>query len=64
MRLDITKASNYVVTVVLDGVSFFFAGMSNQVTRRPLRTTMLAMACAVVLGTLAWTATFPVRIKI
>ena len=63
VRLDIHRASNYVLTVVLYAVTSF-AGMRNQVTRRPLRITMVAMAGAVVLGALVWTATFPVSIKI
>ena len=63
VRIAVQRASNYVLTVVLYAVSFFFAGMSNHVTRRPLRIVMIAMACAVVLGTLAWTATFPVSIR-
>lgn len=64
VRAAIQRASNYVLTVVLYAVSFFFAGMSNQVTRRPLRIAMIAMACVVVLGTLVWTATFPVSLRI
>ena len=64
VRVAIQRASNYVLTVVLYAISFFFVGMSNQINRRPLRIALVAIACAVVLGTLAWTATFPVSIAI
>ena len=61
---DIQIASNYVLTVVLYAVALFFAGMSTKLTGRRLRTATLASGCAVFAATVAWTATFPISIRI
>ena len=64
VRLDIQRASNYVLTVVLYAVVLFFAGMSTRLQNRRLRWVMTLAGCAVLLGALAWIATFPVSVKV
>ena len=62
MRLDIQRASNYVLTVVLYAVVLFFAGMSTRMHNPRLRWVMTVAGCVVLLGTFAWIATFPVSL--
>ena len=62
--LDIQRAGNYVLTVVLYAVVLFFAGMSTRLHNRRLRWVMTLAGCAVLLGALAWIATFPVSVKV
>ena len=62
--LDIQRASNYVLTVVLYAVVLFFAGMSTKLRSRRLRAITVAAGCVVLLFTLAWIATFPVSVKV
>ena len=64
VRLDIQRASNYVLTVVLYAVVLFFAGMSTRLRDRRLRWVMTLTGCAVLLGALAWIATFPVSLAV
>ena len=64
VRLDIQRASNYVLTVVLYAVVLFFAGMSTRLQNRRLRWVMTLAGCAVLLGAVAWIATFPVSVKV
>ena len=64
VRVDIQRASNYVLTVVLYAVVLFFAGMSTRLQSRRLRWVMTLAGCAVLLGALAWIATFPVSVKV
>ena len=64
VRLDIQRASNYVLTVVLYAVVLFFAGMSTKLRSRRLRAITVAAGCVVLLFTLAWIATFPVSVKV
>ena len=62
--LDIQRSSNYVLTVVLYAVVLFFAGMSTRFSSRRLRWVMALAGCVVLLGALAWIATFPVSLKV
>ena len=62
--LDIQRSSNYVLTVVLYAVVLFFAGMSTRFSSRRLRWVMAFAGCVVLLGALAWIATFPVSLKV
>lgn len=62
VRIDIQRASNYVLTVVLYAVVLFFAGMSTKIVNRRLRVAMLVAGAVVLVGTLLWVATFPVSI--
>ena len=60
VRLDIQRASNYVLTVVLYAIVLFFAGVSTRIGSRRLRRVLTAAGCLVLAGTVAWIATFPV----
>jgi hypothetical protein len=64
VRLYIQRSSNYVLTVVLYAVVLFFAGMSTRLKDHRLRWVMTLAGCAVLLGDLAWIATFPVSLKV
>ena len=48
------------LTVVLYAVVLFFAGMSTRLKNRRLRWVMTLAGCVVLLGNIAWIATFPV----
>jgi hypothetical protein len=61
---NIQRASNYVLGVVLFSVALFFAGMSTKLTQPRLRVALLAIGCAVFLGTLVWIATSPVNLSV
>lgn len=64
VRLNIQRASNYVLTVVLYAVVLFFAGMSTRLRDRRLRWVMTLAGCAVLIGALVWIATFPVSLAV
>jgi hypothetical protein len=57
---DIDHANNYVLAVVLFSAALFFGGISTRLHRPRPRAAVLAIACAVLVGTLAWVATFPI----
>jgi hypothetical protein len=63
-RRNLQRASNYVLGVVLFASSLFFAGMSTKLTAPKLRVAMLAIGCAVFLGTVVWIATSPVSVAV
>ena len=60
---DIQRADDYVLGVVLFSAALFFVGISTRLGSPRQRATVLGVGCAVLLGTLAWTATFPVSIS-
>ena len=64
MRLDIQRASNYVLTVVLYAVVLFFAGVSTRLASRRLRWVLTVAGCLVLVGAIAWIATFPVSLQV
>jgi hypothetical protein len=64
VRRNIQRASNYVLAVVLFAVSLFFAGMSTRLQSPALRKVLLAVGCAVFLGTAIWLATFPISLAV
>ena len=64
VEVDIQRASNYVLSVVLYAVVLFFAGMSTKLGGRRARMTMVGIGYAVLLGTLVWVATFPVSLAV
>jgi len=64
VRLNIQRSSNYVLTVVLYAVVLFFAGMSTRLRDRRLRWVMTIAGCLVLIGALAWLATFPVSVAV
>ena len=64
MRENIQRSSNYVLTVVLYAVALFFAGMSTRLQNMRLRWVLTTAGVVVLLGALAWVATFPVSIAV
>jgi hypothetical protein len=64
VRLDIQRASNYVLTVVLYAVVLFFAGVSTRIGDRRLRRLLAVAGCLVLVGAISWIATFPVSLQI
>jgi hypothetical protein len=64
VQRNIQRASNYVLGVVLFAVSLFFAGMSVKLRSPSLRKALLAVGCAIFLGTAVWIATFPVSLAV
>lgn len=61
---DIQRANDYVLGVVLFSAALFFVGISTRLQSSRPRAVVLGVGCAVLLGTLAWIATFPVSISI
>lgn len=64
VRIDIQRSSNYVLTVVLYAIVLFFAGMSTRLSNRRLRWVTTMAGTVVLLGALAWLATFPVSVAV
>jgi hypothetical protein len=64
VRLDIQRASNYVLTVVLYAVVLFFAGMSTRINNGRLRWVLAFAGCLVLIGAIAWIATFPISLAV
>ena len=56
---DIEHANNYVLAVVLFSAALFFGGISTRLQSPRPRAVLLGLGCAVLVGTLAWVATFP-----
>jgi hypothetical protein len=63
-RINVQRATNYVLGVVLFAATLFFAGMSARLRTRRLRMILLSFGIALFVGTVAWLATFPVSISI
>jgi hypothetical protein len=61
---DIEHANNHVLAVVLFSAALFFGGISTRLQSPRPRAVLLGLGCAVLVGTLAWVATFPVSISI
>jgi hypothetical protein len=64
VRLDIQRASNYVLTVVLYAIVLFFGGVSTRIGNRRLRWVLAGAGCIVLIGAIAWIATFPVSVDV
>jgi hypothetical protein len=64
VRRNVQRSANYVLGVVLFAVSLFFAGMSTKLRGAGTRKALLVVGCAVFISTLAWIATFPVRMSV
>ena len=64
VSVNIQRASNYVLSVVLFSVALFFAGMSTRLRMSHLRTVTIVIGCVVFFGTAVWLATFPVSISV
>lgn len=57
---DIERADLYVLSVVLFAAALFFAGMSTRLRAGRARVAVVALGCAIFLGTVVWLATLPV----
>ena len=64
VRIDIQRADNYVLAVVLFAASLFFAGISTKLHSRSSRVAILVLGYVMFLGTAIWIATFPVSVAI
>lgn len=64
VRVDIQRADNYVLAVVLFAVSLFFAGISTKLHQRSQRIAILGLGYAIFLGTAIWIATFPISVQV
>jgi hypothetical protein len=64
VRLDIQRADNYTLAVVLFAVTLFFAGISTKLRERSSRIVILALGYTIFLGTAVWIATFPVTVAV
>ena len=63
VKVDIQRADNYLLAVVLFAVSLFFAGISTRLHIRSARMIVLVTGWTIFLGTLVWIATFPVNVS-
>ena len=63
-RANVQRATNYVLAVVLFATALFFAGMSARFRSHRVRLALLSFGAAILLGTVAWIATFPVSISV
>ena len=64
VRQNIQRSSNYVLTVVLYAVVLFFAGMSTRLKNMRLRWVLTIAGSVVLIGAIAWVATFPVSLAV
>jgi len=64
VRVDVQRATNYVLAVVLFAATLFFAGMSSRMPSPRLRLALLVMGVAVFTGALIWIATSPVSLSV
>jgi len=62
--VNIQRASNYVLAVVLFASALFFAGMSTKLKGPRLRVVLLATGCVIFLATAAWIVTSPVSLSV
>lgn len=60
----IQRADNYTLAVVLFASALFFAGISTRMRSRGPRVVLLVLGYVLLLGTVAWLATFPVTISV
>jgi hypothetical protein len=60
----IQRADDYPLAVVLFASSLFFAGISTRLRSTTTRTVVLALGCALFLGSVIWIATFPVSLSV
>jgi hypothetical protein len=61
---NIQRATNYVLCVVLFSAALFFGGISTRILNPRTRAVIVGLGCVVLLGTLAWIATFPISLSI
>ena len=63
-RLNIQRADNYTLCLVLFSAALFFAGFSTRFQSLRIRTVTLALGWLVFVATLFWLATFPVSLAV
>lgn len=63
-RVDVQRATNYVLGVVLFASALFFAGMSSKLGTRRLQLILFSLGIAVFLLGVVWLATLPVSVAI
>ena len=63
-RVDIQRATNYVLGVVLFAGALFFAGISTKLVGGHARWAILGLGCVLFLGTLVWIATSPISVSV
>ena len=64
VRIDIQRADNYVLAVVLFASSLFFAGISTKLHSQRSQVAILALGYVLFIGTAIWIATFPVSLAV
>jgi hypothetical protein len=64
VKVDIQRADNYVLAVVLFATSLFFAGISTKLPTRGTRAAILGLGCVLFSATVVWIATFPVTVSV
>jgi hypothetical protein len=63
-RVNVQRATNYVLGVVLFASALFFAGMSSKLGTRRIQLIMLGMGVAVFLLGVGWLATQPISFSV
>ena len=63
-RLNIQRADNYTLCLVLFSAALFFAGFSTRFASNRTRAVMLGLGWLVFVGTVLWLATFPVSLAV
>jgi hypothetical protein len=63
-RLDLQRASNYVLGAVLFAVTLFFAGISTKLSGSWPRVVTLALGWTIFIGTVIWIAASPVSVSV
>jgi len=64
VRIDIQRADNYMLAVVLFASSLFFAGISTKLHSQRSQLAILSLGYVMFLGTAIWIATFPVSVAL
>ncbi len=63
-RLNIQRADNYTLCLVLFSAALFFAGFSTRLTSPRIRAATLGVGWLVFVATVIWLATFPVSLDV
>ena len=58
------RADNYMLAVVLFASALFFAGISTRLKTERTRTAILGLGCVVLVGTVIWLSTLPIRLSV
>jgi len=63
-RVDIQRADDYTLAVVLFAVTLFFAGISTKLHERASRVGILTLGYVIFVATAIWIATFPISVAV